>query len=109
MRAETVQKPDEALEVDMKMASPAQRFDGPFAADDGVLVRRLVEETRLGPEIEARIDRRASGYVEAIRAQAGVIGGLEDFLREFGLSTREGLALMVLAEALLRVPDAETQ
>jgi RHH-type transcriptional regulator, proline utilization regulon repressor / proline dehydrogenase / delta 1-pyrroline-5-carboxylate dehydrogenase len=37
------------------------------------------------------------------------LGGLEDFLREFALSTREGLALMVLAEALLRVPDAATQ
>jgi RHH-type proline utilization regulon transcriptional repressor/proline dehydrogenase/delta 1-pyrroline-5-carboxylate dehydrogenase len=38
-----------------------------------------------------------------------VIGGLEDFLREFSLATREGLALMVLAEALLRVPDPATQ
>jgi RHH-type proline utilization regulon transcriptional repressor/proline dehydrogenase/delta 1-pyrroline-5-carboxylate dehydrogenase len=37
------------------------------------------------------------------------MGGVEDFLREYGLSTREGLALMVLAEALLRVPDALTQ
>ncbi len=33
---------------------------------------------------------------------------MEDFLRDYGLSTREGLALMVLAEALLRVPDAIT-
>ena len=39
----------------------------------------------------------------------GQMGGVEDFLREYGLSTREGLALMVLAEALLRVPDALTQ
>jgi RHH-type proline utilization regulon transcriptional repressor/proline dehydrogenase/delta 1-pyrroline-5-carboxylate dehydrogenase len=37
------------------------------------------------------------------------MGGVDDFLREYGLSTREGLALMVLAEALLRVPDALTQ
>ena len=36
------------------------------------------------------------------------LGGVEDMLREFALSTKEGLALMVLAEALLRVPDADT-
>ena len=90
-------------------SSARPRFDAPYAADDGPLVRRFIEETRLDPDAEARIDRRTLGYIEAIRAQSGVIGGLEDFLREFGLSTREGLALMVLAEALLRVPDAETQ
>jgi RHH-type proline utilization regulon transcriptional repressor/proline dehydrogenase/delta 1-pyrroline-5-carboxylate dehydrogenase len=84
-------------------------FDAPYAPDDVGLIRRFIAETRLDAETEARIDRRAAGYIEAIRGEAGVIGGLEDFLREFGLSTREGLALMVLAEALLRVPDAATQ
>ena len=46
--------------------------------------------------------------VEAIRARAGGLGGIEDFLHAYSLSTKEGLALMVLAEALLRVPDAAT-
>ncbi|MFY8153878.1 MAG: proline dehydrogenase family protein, partial [Hyphomicrobiales bacterium] len=46
--------------------------------------------------------------IRAIRDGAGAIGGIEDFLREYSLSTKEGLALMVLAEALLRVPDKET-
>ena len=50
--------------------------------------------------------RRASSRRSA-RA-AGGLGGIEDFLREYSLSTKEGLALMVLAEALLRVPDAAT-
>ena len=46
--------------------------------------------------------------IEGIRAQAGGLGGIEDFLHAYSLSTRKGLALMVLAEALLRVPDAAT-
>ena len=46
--------------------------------------------------------------MEAIRASAGGLGGIEDFLHAYSISTREGLALMVLAEALLRVPDALT-
>ena len=39
---------------------------------------------------------------------SGGLGGVEDFLHAYALSTKEGLALMVLAEALLRVPDADT-
>ena len=56
--------------------------------------------------------RRATRLVEAIRAGSGGLvgglGGVEDFLHAYALSTKEGLALMVLAEALLRVPDAAT-
>src|SRR5690349_2926332 len=84
-------------------------FDAPYAPDDAALIRRYIAETRFDAASEARIDARATGYIEAIREHSGAIGGLEDFLREFSLSTREGLALMVLAEALLRVPDAATQ
>ena len=57
---------------------------------------------------DARIDRTATRLIEAIRANDDRLGGVEDMLREFALSTKEGLALMVLAEALLRVPDART-
>ena len=57
---------------------------------------------------EARIDRTATRLIEAIRSNDDPLGGVEDMLREFALSTKEGLALMVLAEALLRVPDAGT-
>ena len=52
--------------------------------------------------------RPRTRLVEAIRARAGGLGGIEDFLHAYSLSTKEGLALMVLAEALLRVPDAAT-
>src|SRR5258707_11253490 len=83
-------------------------FDAPYAPDDGAIAARLLEFTKLGAEQEARIDRTATRLIEAIRANDDPLGGIEDMLREFALSTREGLALMVLAEALLRVPDART-
>ena len=63
---------------------------------------------RLSAEQEVHIDRTATRLIEAIRANDDPLGGVEDMLREFALSTKEGLALMVLAEALLRVPDART-
>jgi RHH-type proline utilization regulon transcriptional repressor/proline dehydrogenase/delta 1-pyrroline-5-carboxylate dehydrogenase len=46
--------------------------------------------------------------IEAIRSNDSSFGSIEDLLHEYSLSTSEGLALMVLAEALLRVPDAAT-
>jgi RHH-type proline utilization regulon transcriptional repressor/proline dehydrogenase/delta 1-pyrroline-5-carboxylate dehydrogenase len=84
-------------------------FDAPYAGDDDTIVRRYLAETRFDGAAEAAIDARAIRLIEAIRGHTAAIGGLEDFLRAFALSTREGLALMVLAEALLRVPDAATQ
>src|SRR5256885_4729383 len=83
-------------------------FSAPYALPDEALAAALLAQAPREPAAEARIDARATRLVEAIRAKSGGLGGIEDFLREYSLSTREGLALMVLAEALLRVPDAAT-
>jgi RHH-type proline utilization regulon transcriptional repressor/proline dehydrogenase/delta 1-pyrroline-5-carboxylate dehydrogenase len=83
-------------------------FRAAYAPDDALIASRLLAHATLPPEAEARIDRRAAGLVGAIRSRSGGLGGVEELLREYSLSTKEGLALMVLAEALLRVPDAAT-
>lgn len=83
-------------------------FSAPYAEDDVVIAERLFRDAGLRPEREARIDERATGLIEAMRARRGALGGVEEVLREYSLSTKEGLALMVLAEALLRVPDSAT-
>jgi RHH-type transcriptional regulator, proline utilization regulon repressor / proline dehydrogenase / delta 1-pyrroline-5-carboxylate dehydrogenase len=85
-----------------------QPFIAPYAPPDEDIARRLLREAPRGADAERRIDARATTLIRAIRAGAGPLGGIEDFLREYSLSTKEGLALMVLAEALLRVPDAAT-
>jgi RHH-type proline utilization regulon transcriptional repressor/proline dehydrogenase/delta 1-pyrroline-5-carboxylate dehydrogenase len=54
------------------------------------------------------VKNRAGKYVTVARARESERGLLDTFLQEFGLSNQEGVALMCLAEALLRVPDAET-
>ena len=89
-------------------ASAVLAFAAPYAPADEGIATELLPKASLGPAVEARIDARAAKLVEAVRARAGGLGGIEDFLHEYSLSTREGLALMVLAEALLRVPDAAT-
>ena len=80
----------------------------PYAPPDEGIARVLLASAPRSSEAEARIDARARRLVEAIRARTGGLGGVEDFLHAYALSTKEGLALMVLAEALLRVPDAGT-
>ncbi len=83
-------------------------FRAPYAEDDGAIAGRLLAGARRDPAAKARIDARATGLIEAIRTRKVGLGGIEELLREYSLSTKEGLALMVLAEALLRVPDAVT-
>ncbi len=82
-------------------------FTASFAPPDEELAAQFLA---ISPDAEAerRIDARATALIEAIRARSGRLGGIEDFLHAYSLSTKEGLALMVLAEALLRVPDATT-
>src|SRR5919201_853413 len=87
---------------------PLPPFSAPYTPDDAAIARRVLPHARLSAVQEARIDRTATALIEAIRANDDPLGGVEDMLREFALSTKEGLALMVLAEALLRVPDART-
>jgi RHH-type proline utilization regulon transcriptional repressor/proline dehydrogenase/delta 1-pyrroline-5-carboxylate dehydrogenase len=88
-------------------------FTAAYAPDDGDIAARLLaaEARNEAKDVRienARIERTATRLIEAIRARDDRLGGVEDMLREFALSTKEGLALMVLAEALLRVPDART-
>lgn len=90
------------------VSSAALPFNPPFAEDDKAVAARLLASSRLSPEREKRVDEQATRLIEAIRAKGGGLGGVEEMLREYALSTKEGLALMVLAEALLRVPDAAT-
>ena len=83
-------------------------FSAPYAPPDERLAPALLAAASRGEAADARIDDRARRLVETIRSHAGGLGGIEDFLHAYSLSTKEGLALMVLAEALLRVPDATT-
>src|ERR1700744_1222141 len=88
--------------------SPSPPFSVPYAPDDRVIAARLLAAGRLEADREQRISATATRLIEAIRANDDPLGGVADMLREFALSAKEGLALMGLPEALLRVPDPLT-
>ena len=89
--------------------SPIPPFAAEYAPADEILAPRLLAETAEDATTQSRFAERARRYITGIREGRGGIGGLEDFMHDYSLSTREGLALMSLAEALLRIPDAATQ
>ncbi|WP_101069242.1 bifunctional proline dehydrogenase/L-glutamate gamma-semialdehyde dehydrogenase PutA [Roseovarius salinarum] len=84
-----------------------RRIDLMTYADEDETLASLTATAGLSEADRARISERAASLVRSIRGQSSA-GLMEVFLAEYGLSTDEGIALMCLAEALLRVPDAET-
>ena len=83
---------------------------------DGLDARKYADERDAVHQLDGQISldhaqRLSAGetavdLVERARKGKNRTGLMESFLQEFGLSNKEGLALMCLAEALLRVPDA---
>jgi RHH-type proline utilization regulon transcriptional repressor/proline dehydrogenase/delta 1-pyrroline-5-carboxylate dehydrogenase len=78
-------------------------------ADETEVVRGLLDRQPLSDQDRADIVAEATALVEGARGATKKQGVVESFLQQFSLGTREGLALMCLAEALLRTPDADTR
>lgn len=79
-----------------------------YRTDEAALVRRLADEAQLPHDAQDRVAARARDLVQSVRSDSDGQGGIDAFMHEFELSSREGVVLMCLAEALLRVPDAFT-
>ncbi|MBV9814073.1 MAG: proline dehydrogenase family protein, partial [Acetobacteraceae bacterium] len=69
---------------------------------------QLVQLATMPPEVAPRVQRTARHLVARLRAKADA-SGVEGLIREYDLSSQEGVALMCLAEALLRIPDDATR
>jgi RHH-type proline utilization regulon transcriptional repressor/proline dehydrogenase/delta 1-pyrroline-5-carboxylate dehydrogenase len=75
--------------------------------DDDAL-REIMPAAHLQDSERSFAQRQARSWIEQIRKEKSTVGGVGDFLQEFKLSTIEGVALLCVAEALLRIPDALT-
>lgn len=88
--------------------SVAQAINRHYLADEEQLVAHLVDRARLSEAMRARVTERARKLVQGVREHRVAKSGLDAFLRQYDLSTQEGVILMCLAEALLRIPDDDT-
>src|SRR5437879_9293749 len=85
------------------------RITAAYRADEAAAVHALVSEAALAPEALAATQRLAASLAQGVRAARSTAGGVDALMHEFSLDSREGVALMCLAEALLRIPDPATR
>src|SRR5579862_4601960 len=72
-------------------------------------IDRIVAEAALPPDLRARIATDAAELIVEIRRARDKESAIEALMREYDLRSEEGIVLMCLAEALLRIPDDETR
>ncbi|MDH4104599.1 MAG: bifunctional proline dehydrogenase/L-glutamate gamma-semialdehyde dehydrogenase PutA [Gammaproteobacteria bacterium] len=85
-----------------------QAINADFLGDEEALVRSLADQARFDDWQHDEVQATARKLVEAVRRAPAAKTGLDAFLRQYDLSSQEGVILMCLAEALLRIPDDET-
>ena len=78
-----------------------------YLADETRVVNELIDSANLSTAERQSISQNAAALIKKVR-QSSSPSMMENFLAEYGLTSKEGVALMCLAEALLRVPDAQT-
>ncbi len=92
----------------LPVADPLRRhLRSVHLADEAAVLVPLIEAARLSPDRQRQVQAEALRLAEGVRGRKP--GGLDAFLLEYRLSTQEGVVLMCLAEALLRIPDDETR
>jgi len=88
--------------------SLTQTLNAAWYADETDHVNMLASALHLSEGQRAAINSRAIDLVKKVRARSDDAGAMEAFMREYDLSSEEGVVLMCLAEALLRIPDNDT-
>jgi len=79
-----------------------------WLADEDSHVRMLLDQARLPAAAQAQVQALATDLVRRVRARARDQGAIEAFMRQYDLGSEEGVLLMCVAEALLRIPDQDT-
>ena len=95
--------------IDAPRETLRQEIAAAYRLDETAAVEALLRAAQLDAPVRARIEGTARRLVETARGAGGKGLGLDAFLGEYALSSEEGVVLMCLAEALLRIPDDATR
>lgn len=95
-------------EKPISLSSAREAIVKAYRADESECVHKLLQQAKLTDEQAERIATQARVIAEQVRKDDSKQGGLDAILQKYDLSTDEGIALMCIAEALLRIPDSGT-
>ena len=102
-------KASEVLQGDFLRSQPTEflhKVSANYAVDEDSYLRELIELAQ-DQDLSA-ITRKASQLIVDVRKRDNAVDSIDALLQQYSLDTQEGIMLMCLAEALLRVPDADT-
>ncbi|HET6431968.1 bifunctional proline dehydrogenase/L-glutamate gamma-semialdehyde dehydrogenase PutA [Dyella sp.] len=95
-------------ELPPNVAPARARITAAWLRDETEAVLDLLDQAGLPPEEREQVIDRAAALVTRVRARAKDQSVVESFMRQYDLSSEEGVLLMCVAEALLRIPDTRT-
>lgn len=88
--------------------STRRQLDAAYLSNEQEVVNELVDLAELPGSVRRQVLADAATLVQDVRRAAEDQGAMEAFMQQYDLSSEEGVLLMCLAEALLRIPDTET-
>ncbi|HDR1920225.1 TPA: bifunctional proline dehydrogenase/L-glutamate gamma-semialdehyde dehydrogenase PutA [Pasteurella multocida] len=91
-----------------KLTSLREPLSQHYRIDETTLVQKLLSDAEIPSDLQTKIQQLARKLVENVRNARQNASGVDALMHEFSLSSQEGVALMCLAEALLRIPDKAT-
>ena len=95
-------------ELPLRFSPLMTRITAAYARDEAEHLNELLQQARLTENDQAKVQTMAASLVKKVRIRAADPGLVEAFMREYDLSSEEGVLLMCVAEALLRIPDQGT-
>ncbi len=85
-----------------------QRITAAWSIEETAAIESLLAQAALPPAESETVQAQAGALVERVRARSADQSAVESFMRQYDLSSEEGVLLMCVAEALLRIPDRAT-
>jgi RHH-type proline utilization regulon transcriptional repressor/proline dehydrogenase/delta 1-pyrroline-5-carboxylate dehydrogenase len=94
--------------LDQPLSNLWQLISPLYAVDESIWLKELLPLAAPDANERQRITQGATTLIEQVRADDGAIHMIDALLLEYSLDSHEGILLMCLAEALMRIPDADT-
>lgn len=95
-------------ETPKEISQIRELINNAYRQDEAEIIENLLQHNQIDAAMMQNIEKKASELVKNVRKNLKKKSSIDSFMCQYDLSSNEGIALMCLAEALLRIPDKET-